>query len=85
MISPAPERSSSRSLAVYERTLPDDHDDLLTVRGNLAVTMSDQGDLAGARALEEAVVASLERALSADHSRLASARSNLASHDRTAG
>ena len=55
-----------------------DHPDLLRARGNLANSMSDMGDLAGARALDESVLAAYERTLPADHPDLLGARGNLA-------
>ena len=39
-------------LAACECTLPANHPDLLRARGNLANTMTQLGDLAGARALD---------------------------------
>jgi hypothetical protein len=66
-------------VASYERTLPEDHPDLLVARANLALPMAAMGDLAGARALEEAVLASSERTLPEDHPRLLRARLNVAS------
>ncbi len=61
-----------------ERTLPEDHPDLLSARNNLAGSMHVVGDLAGARALREAVLAGYERTLPADHPDLLLARNNLA-------
>jgi len=55
-----------------------DHPDLLSARGNLAGSMYAMGDLAGARALFESVLAAYERSLPADHPDLLRARVNLA-------
>jgi len=55
-----------------------DHPDLLAARNNLAVSMEAMGDLAGARALYESVLAAYERTLPADHPDLLTARLNLA-------
>jgi len=60
------------------RTLPEDHPVFLRARGNLAISMSQMGDLAGARALEESVLAACERSLPEDHPDLLIARGNLA-------
>ena len=62
---------------VIDTTGPD-HPDLLAARFNLASSMYEMGDLAGARALEESVLAAFERILPADHPDLLSARLNLA-------
>ncbi|MFT5051053.1 MAG: hypothetical protein ACI8QZ_002460, partial [Chlamydiales bacterium] len=61
-----------------ERTLPEDHPSLLGARGNLANSMHAMGDMAGARALRESVVAGYERSLPEDHPDLLRARGNLA-------
>jgi len=55
-----------------------DHPELLLARGNLASSMRQIGDLAGARALRESVLAGYERTLPADHPDLLLARGNLA-------
>jgi len=55
-----------------------DHPDLLLARATLANSMHVMGDLAGARALFESVLAARERILPADHPDLLAARSNLA-------
>jgi len=54
------------------------HADLRLARSNLASSMEAMGDLAGARALDEAVLASYERILPEDHPNLLRARANLA-------
>ena len=54
------------------------HPDLLAARANLAVSMYAMGDLAGARVLEESVLAAYERTLPEDHPELLAARGNLA-------
>jgi hypothetical protein len=69
----------SRARAHRERTLPADHPDLLSARSNLANLLEAMGDLAGARVLQEAVLAGYERTLPADHPFLLGARHNLAS------
>jgi len=53
--------------------------DLLRARVSLAGSMYSMGDLAGARALFESVLAARERALPADHRDLSNARMDLAS------
>ena len=65
-------------LAGYERTLPEDHRNLMRARNNLANSMHAMGDLAGARALDESVLAGFERTLPEDHPDLLLARGNLA-------
>ena len=61
-----------------ERTLPEDHSELLRARSNLVVSLYGMGDLAGACALQEAVLAVRERTLPEDHPDLLRARLNLA-------
>ena len=61
-----------------ERTLPADHSDLLAARRNLAGSMAEMGDIAGARAVFEAVLEARERSLPADHPKLLASRLNLA-------
>ena len=61
-----------------ERTLPVDHPELLDARLSLAGAMRATGDLAGARALGESVLAAFERRLPADHPDILQARGNLA-------
>jgi len=61
-----------------ERILPEGHPNLLASRENLGASMMGMGDLAGARALFESVLAARERLLPADHPDLLAARSNLA-------
>jgi CHAT domain-containing protein len=65
-------------LAVYERTLPEDHVNLVRVRNNLAASMNEMGDLAGARALRETVLAVCERSRPEDDAYLLTARTNAA-------
>jgi len=55
-----------------------DHPGLLAARANLAGSMFVMGDLAGARALSESVLAGYERILPEDHPELLRARANLA-------
>jgi len=64
-------------LAAFERTLPEDHADLLRARANLANSMDEMGDLAGARALRESVLAAFERTLPEDHPDILRARANV--------
>jgi len=59
-------------------TAGSDHPDLLFARWALGLSMYELGDLAGARALYESVVAGFERILPEDHSHLLAARGNLA-------
>jgi len=54
------------------------HPDLLAVRADLAISMHQTGDLAGARALRESVLAARKRILPEDHPNLLLARANLA-------
>ncbi len=75
----------SRALQFCERTYPADDAHTAATRLNLANTLADLGDHAGARALEEAAVASFERTLPADHTNLALARTNLAKTSRQLG
>ncbi|MFT5049214.1 MAG: hypothetical protein ACI8QZ_000604 [Chlamydiales bacterium] len=60
------------------RSLPEDHPELIAARGNLANSMQAMGDLSGARALNESVLAAYERTLPEDHPNLLRARLNLA-------
>jgi len=62
-----------------ERTLPRSHPATLSARTSLAKSMHAMGDLAGARALRESLLAARERSLPADHPDLLLARRNLAS------
>jgi len=59
-------------------TAGSNHPDLLAARGTLASSMHAMGDLAGARALRESVLADYERYLPEDHPDLLAARFNLA-------
>ena len=61
-----------------ERAHPAEHADLQAARGNLALTMKQQGDLLGVRLLEQQVLAVRERTLPAEHPDLLAARLNLA-------
>ena len=65
-------------LAGRERVLGPDHPDTLSAMNNLAVSLSDQGDLPAARALWEKVLAGRERVLGPDHPDTLSAMNNLA-------
>jgi len=67
-----------QTLVFFERTLPPDHPDVQSARGNLALTMRAMGDLPGARALQEQVLEILEKTLQSDHPDLQTARGNLA-------
>ncbi len=73
------------TLAARERTLPEDHPDLLRARQNLAITMHAQGELTGARALFERLLAARERTLPEDHPDLLAARGNLAASMKAQG
>jgi CHAT domain-containing protein len=65
-------------LEVYARTLPDDHADIQLARLALAATIKELGDVAGARVLQERVLAIQSRKLSDDHPALQKARGSLA-------
>ena len=60
------------------RTQPSSHRKLLRFQANFALSMSAQGDLAGARALEQTVLGTLVRTLPEDHSDVLQVRTNLA-------
>ena len=60
------------------RILPAEHPDVQSARGNLALTLFQLGDLAGARRLQEQVLEVLGRILPAEHPHLQSARTHLA-------
>ncbi|MCP4655318.1 MAG: tetratricopeptide repeat protein, partial [bacterium] len=76
---PEAEGSFRQSLELYlARDRDNDHPDVLTARHNLAETLSAQGDLAGARQLQEQVLEARERLLGADHPDTLTARNNLA-------
>jgi len=68
----------ARALAEVMDAAGPDHPELLSARASLANSMSKMGDLAGARALRESVLAAYERTLPEDHPSLVSARGNLA-------
>jgi len=68
----------ARSLAEVMGTPGPGHPDLLDARGDLGISMYRVGDLAGAHALFESVLAARERILPADHPALLAARANLA-------
>ncbi len=61
-----------------ERIYPENHPELLRARANLAISMARMGNLAGARALREAVLAGAERIYPEDHPDLLRARADLA-------
>ncbi len=56
----------------------EEHPATLTARNNLAQTLQDQGDLAGARQHQEQVLAAFRRLLGEDHSDTLGTRNNLA-------
>ncbi|GAB2916811.1 tetratricopeptide repeat protein [Rheinheimera gaetbuli] len=58
--------------------LPAEHKDVLVSKGNLASTLGQQGDLAGARRLAEAVLDARERTLGAEHPDTLTSKNNLA-------
>jgi len=68
-----------------EATLPDEHPDLQTARQNLAATKRLLGDLPGALALQEQVLAVRSRTLPAEHPDLQVARLNLANTKNSLG
>ena len=65
-------------LEIRENRLPRDHSDLLLTQMNLAATMGQLRDFAGAHALFERVLEAYERTLPEDHPHLLAARQNLA-------
>ena len=65
------------ALDAFQRTLPEDHADILAAEFHLALTLQQLGDLQGARALQESVLQGFERTLPADHSNVLAARVNL--------
>ena len=67
-----------RSLDARRRILGPDHPDTLTAMNNLAITLRGQGDLPGARKLEEKVLDARRRMLGPDHPGTLSAMSDLA-------
>jgi len=73
-----PEALREAVLDVMERTLPPDHPSIHVARQNLALTLFQLGDLAGARSLQEKVLDARERTLPADHRDLQAAREILA-------
>jgi hypothetical protein len=54
-------------LEIMRRILGEEHPNTLTSMSNLAVTLSDQGDLAGARKLQEQVLEIRRRILGEEH------------------
>ncbi|WP_290649023.1 tetratricopeptide repeat protein [Aquisalimonas sp.] len=62
----------------YTRLLGEEHPDTLISMGNLAGTLRDQGDLAGARALQEQVLDAYRRVLGEEHPDTLSLMGNLA-------
>lgn len=75
---PGAQALQERVLAIFSRTLSDDHLDLQRARDGLALTLFGRGDLAGARALQEKVLEVLTRVVPDDHSALQHVRGNLA-------
>ncbi len=67
-----------RVLAINRQELGDEHPDTLTSMGNLASTLRSQGDLPGARALQEQVLAISRRVLGDEHPNTLTSISNLA-------
>ena len=67
-----------RVLEVRARVLGEEHPDTLTSMGNLAVTLSAQGDHAGARQLEERVLEVRKRVLGEEHPSTLTSMGNLA-------
>jgi len=68
-----------RQLEASKRLLGDKHPDTLSSMGNLSSTLWKQGDLPGARRLEEAVLEARRRLLGNEHPDTLSSMSNLAS------
>ena len=66
-------------LEARRRLLGAEHPDTLTAMNNLATTFEAQGDLAGARQLEETVLEARRRVLGAEHPDTLASMSNLAS------
>ena len=78
-------RSWGAACRCRERLFPPDHPDLLRIKGNLAVTRRELGDLTGALELKEEVLAANERLLPPDHPVLLQAQANLAVSRRELG
>ncbi|MBK7956349.1 MAG: tetratricopeptide repeat protein [Candidatus Accumulibacter sp.] len=74
-----------RALAINIHELGDEHPDTLTSMNNLALTLRSQGDLPGARALQEQVLAIRRRVLGDEHPDTLSSMANLASTLRSQG
>jgi Flp pilus assembly protein TadD len=68
----------SRSVDLCRVMFGDEHSDTLKSTGNLAMTMYAQGDLAGARRLQETVAEVLRRVLGDEHRYTLTAMNNLA-------
>ena len=66
-------------LEVHKRVLGEAHPDTLMSMNNLASTLSHQGDLAGARALQEQVLEVHKRVLGEAHPDTLTSMNNLAS------
>jgi hypothetical protein len=67
-----------RSGELRERTLGEEHPDTLASMNNLASTLSAQGDLPGARALQERVLEARRRVLGEEHPDTLASMNNLA-------
>ena len=67
-----------QALEIDRQTLGDDHPDTLTTMNNLAATLRNQGDLAGARALQEQVLEARRRVLGEEHPDTLTSMNNLA-------
>ena len=72
-------------LEARRRVLGEEHPDTLTSMNNLADTLRAQGDLPGARALQEKVLEALRRVLGEEHPDTLTSMSNLASTLRAQG
>ncbi|MEQ8768658.1 MAG: CHAT domain-containing tetratricopeptide repeat protein [Planctomycetota bacterium] len=75
---PVTARAWRHSLAFDERTLPDEHPDLQTSRGNTAIMMEAMGDAESAKVQLEKVLDVFSRMLPEDHDRVQVVRGNLA-------
>ena len=74
-----------QALAVRRRVLGEEHPATLTSMNNLALTLSAQGDLAGARSLQEQVLAVSRRVLGEEHPDTLGSMNNLANTLRAQG
>ncbi len=75
----AARQTFERALALDRADLGEEHPDVLTSMGNLASTLWNQGDLAGAHELQQQVAAVMRRVLGEEHPDTLASMGNLAS------